>query len=222
VLYVPPGWFHSTEALGTAPNLGLSYWTESDVQSRLYALRSAFRQRCGGGGKGGGSEGGAAGSAQAKRELLAALGRVIVRALDLDLRRDPAGACAMVVVVMMMVMVMMMMMTTMTTMMMMTMMIIYAMGGRVSGVNPWVWWHVIAGDAMHTCACVYVVARAGSDGAGWRACAGAGGGGSVRCDHCSIPPWVVRADPVPNATGGRGSRGRSRLGCGLAGCRQEL
>jgi hypothetical protein len=107
VLYVPPGWFHSTEALGTAPNLGLSYWTESDVQSRLYALRSAFRQRCGGGGKGGGSEGGAAGSAQAKRELLAALGRVIVRALDLDLRRDPAGACAMVVVVVMMMMMMM-------------------------------------------------------------------------------------------------------------------
>ena len=29
VLYCPPVWFHSTEAVAPGPNLGLSFWSES-------------------------------------------------------------------------------------------------------------------------------------------------------------------------------------------------
>jgi hypothetical protein len=32
VLYCPPVWFHSTEAVGPGPNLGLSFWSESGEQ----------------------------------------------------------------------------------------------------------------------------------------------------------------------------------------------
>jgi hypothetical protein len=46
VLYVPPVWFHSTQALGPGPNLGLSYWSESELQTHLDRLREDLTQRC--------------------------------------------------------------------------------------------------------------------------------------------------------------------------------
>ena len=46
VLYVPPVWFHATEARGPGPNLGLSYWSESETQTRLNVLRSQASAAC--------------------------------------------------------------------------------------------------------------------------------------------------------------------------------
>jgi hypothetical protein len=40
MLYVPPGWFHATEAVGR--NLGLSYWSNSLIQSRLGEVRAGL------------------------------------------------------------------------------------------------------------------------------------------------------------------------------------
>ncbi len=40
VLYCPPVWFHSTEAIGPGPNLGLSFWSESGEWCVCYTFNA--------------------------------------------------------------------------------------------------------------------------------------------------------------------------------------
>lgn len=46
VLYCPPVWFHSTEAVGPGPNLGLSFWSESGEQRGHRSAALPVGPRC--------------------------------------------------------------------------------------------------------------------------------------------------------------------------------
>ena len=76
VLYVPPVWFHSTEAIGPGPNLGLSYWSESETQTNYNELATHVNSHCKGGPR--------VRSARQKRQLLRNLGEIVAVSLNIN------------------------------------------------------------------------------------------------------------------------------------------